>query len=62
MCINWLWIRQLLIKEWDKKLIIYIKIVQSRPESDVTSEKTLNDNTQKANSLIKNKYDKKTEW
>ena len=36
-----------LIKGWDKKLIKLQKIVQSKYHSDQTSEKMLNDNTQK---------------
>ena len=45
MCVNWLWTRQSHIKGWDKKLIKYKK--QSKQWSDPTSEKMLNDNTEK---------------
>ena len=44
MCINWLLTRQRHIKGWDKKLIKYKKNVQSKQQSDATSEKMLINN------------------
>ena len=47
MCINWLWIRQRLMKGWGKKAIKYKKIIQSYQQSDSIKEKMLNDYIQK---------------
>ena len=47
MCINWLRIRQSLMKGLGKKAIKYKKIIQSYQQSDSIKEKMLNDNIKK---------------